>query len=50
MVKNKILDLNLEKKYIIFSDNPKKKILISEGDIKIDLNKNILKLQYKLKK
>ncbi len=49
MVKKKILEMDLEKGYIIFTDNPKKKFPISNGDIEANFDTKVLTIKYKLK-
>lgn len=45
----KWIEINLEEGYIIFEDEPRKKVPIVGGAIKLDLNQKKLKIQYELK-
>ena len=43
------IEVNLEKKYIVFEDKPKEKVPIADGSISLDLNKKTLNVQIKVK-
>ena len=45
----KWIEINLEKGYIIFADEPRKKYPIEDGSVKLDMSKKKLKIQYRLK-
>ena len=44
------IDINLGENYVIFEDEPKKKVPIIDGKISIDFNKHKLNIQFKIKK